>query len=205
MNVSAYSTFGYVELATSKGLRVSHDLSPSSKMESMADAEHNSMHTFGTKPSTSVFRSSSNGDPKRIRKIDKIKQKLVDMLREIGFKLSNSRLPWSTLDAYLRKKRYTIINWPHGVVRDRDKGVSGLSAEDTDRLHDALFVDERRIQFVPCGEESASNNDQVASSSIALSSDRALENNISMMVKQPRFRVTTAAAFIERRQKRRRT
>jgi hypothetical protein len=58
--------------------------------------------------STSVFRSASNGDPKKIRKIDRIKQKLVEMLREsfhhmervfnqlttiytgeIGFKLSN--------------------------------------------------------------------------------------------------------------------
>ncbi|KAF8120856.1 quinon protein alcohol dehydrogenase-like superfamily [Boletus edulis] len=164
------------------------------------------MHAFGTDPSTSVFRSSPNGDPKRIRKIDKIKQKLVEMLREIGFKLSNGRLPWSTLDADLRRKRYMITNWPHGVVRDRDKGVSGLSAEDTDRLHDALFVDERRIQFVLCGEESASNNDQVASSSVALSSDKASGwNNLSMMGKQPRFKVTTAAAFIERPQKRRRT
>ncbi|KAF8426804.1 hypothetical protein L210DRAFT_230366 [Boletus edulis BED1] len=134
--------------------------------------------------------------------LDKTKQKLVEILREIGFKLSNGRLQWSTLDADLWKKRYMIINWLHGVVRDRDKGVSGLSAEDTDRLHDALFVDERRIQFVPCGEESASNNDQVASSSVASNSDRACENKLSMIGKQPRFRAT----FIEhpRPQKRRR-
>ena len=119
------------------------------------------------KSSTSVFRSTPNGDPKKIRKIDKIKQKLVEMLREsfhhmrpmlnrsatlytgeIGFKLSNGRLPWSTLDRDLCRKGYTIVNWPQGVFRDRDKGVSGLSAEDTDKLHDALFVDERRIRFV---------------------------------------------------------
>ena len=71
---------------------------------------------------------------------------------EIGFKLSNGRLPWSTLDGDLRRKGYMIVNWPQGVVRDRDRGISGLSAEDADKLHDALFVDERRIHFVPCGE-----------------------------------------------------
>ena len=71
---------------------------------------------------------------------------------EIGFKLSNGRLPWSTLEGDLQKKGYVVINWPQGVVRDRDKGISGLSAEDTDKLHDALFVDEHRLQFVPRGE-----------------------------------------------------
>jgi hypothetical protein len=124
----------------------------------------------------SVFRSAFNGDPKKIRKIDGIKEKLVEMLREsfhrmkcvlsqsttmctgeIGFKLSNGRLPWSTLDRDLEKRGYMIVNWPQGVFRDRDKGVSGLSAEDADKLHDALFVDERRIRFVPCGEGKFSN------------------------------------------------
>ena len=71
---------------------------------------------------------------------------------EIGFKLSNGRLPWSTLDGDLRRKEYMIVNWPQGVVRDRDRGISGLSAEDADKLHDALFLDERRMHFVPCGE-----------------------------------------------------
>ncbi|KAF8447292.1 hypothetical protein L210DRAFT_3525623 [Boletus edulis BED1] len=234
MNVSAYSTYGYVELATSKGLRVSHDLIPStsrlphgvqnasltlSGMESMMDAEHNSMHAFGTEPSTSVFRSTPNADPKRIHKIDKIKQKLVDMLREIGFKLSNGRLPWSTLEGDLSKKGYTILNWPHGVVRDRDKGISGLSAEDTDRLHDALFVDEQHIQFIPCGEgkimtiydstiqKPASNSDGATSLVVALGTDRPRDSGRSTTGKQQRFKVTTAAAFIEhpRPRKRRRT
>jgi len=45
-----------------------------------------------------------------------------------------------------------IVNWPQGIVRDRDKGVAGLSAEDANKLHDALFVDEQQLQFVPCGE-----------------------------------------------------
>ena len=41
---------------------------------------------------------------------------------------------------------------PHGVFPDGDKGISGLSAEDADKHRDALFVDERRIRFVPCSE-----------------------------------------------------
>ena len=49
-----------------------------------------------------------------------------------------------------------ILNWPQGVVRDRDKGVSGLSAEDTDKLHDALFVDYHQLQFVRRGEGKSS-------------------------------------------------
>ena len=66
-------------------------------------------------------------------------------LGEIGFKLSNGRLPWSTLEGDLRKKGYMIVHWPEGVVRDRDKGVSGLSAEDADKLHDAFFADAHRM------------------------------------------------------------
>ncbi|KAF8447302.1 hypothetical protein L210DRAFT_3627943, partial [Boletus edulis BED1] len=167
-------------------------------MESMMDAEHNSMHAFGTEPSTSVFRSTPNADPKRIHKIDKIKQKLVDMLREIGFKLSNGRLPWSTLEGDLCKKGYTILNWPHGVVRDRDKGISGLSAEDTDRLHDALFVDEQHIQFIPCGEEllnrpsePASSSDGATSLVVALGTDRPRDSGRSTTGKQQRFKLCT--------------
>ena len=110
----------------------------------------------------STLRPASNGDPIKTRKIDKIKQKLVEMLREsfqhlkhvlnqsttmytgeIGFKLSNFRLPWSTLDGDLRRKGYIIVNWPQGVSRDRwPQCGCGLD--------DALFVDD--IRFVPCGE-----------------------------------------------------
>ena len=49
-----------------------------------------------------------------------------------------------------------VLDWPQGVVRDRDKGISGMSAEDTDKLYDALFVDEYRLQFVPRGEGKSS-------------------------------------------------
>lgn len=39
-------------------------------------------HASGIESSTSVPRSASNGDHKKIHKIDKIKKKLVEMLRE---------------------------------------------------------------------------------------------------------------------------
>ena len=108
-------------------------------------------------PSTSILRPASNGDAIKTRKIDKIKQKLVEILREsfqhlkhvlnqsttmytgeIGFKLSNCRLPWSTLDGDLRRKGYIIVNWPQGVSRDRDEGLSGLSADAGLTMHFSL-------------------------------------------------------------------
>ncbi|KAF8447299.1 hypothetical protein L210DRAFT_3501023 [Boletus edulis BED1] len=122
---------------------------------------------------------------------------------EIGFKLSKGRLPWSTLEGDLCKKGYTILNWPHGVVRDRDKGISGLSAEDTDRLHDALFVDEQRIRFIPCGEEPASSSDGATSLVVALGTDRPRDSDHSTTGKQQRFRVTTAATYTEPKKRRR--
>ena len=116
-------------------------------------------------PSTSVFRSTRNGDPKKTRKIDRIKQKLVAMLREtlyrtnhtwltvmhageIGFRVPKGRLPWSTLEGELEKQGYAIHNWPQGVFREKDKGVYSLSAEEAAKLYHALFSDERRLQFV---------------------------------------------------------
>ena len=67
---------------------------------------------------------------------------------EIGFRLPRDRLPWSTLGGDLERKGYTMVNWPQGVVRDKDKGISGLSVEDADKLHDALFRSKHPLQFV---------------------------------------------------------
>ena len=129
---------------------------------------------------------------------------------DIGFELSNGRLPWSTLDGDLRRKGYTIVNWPQGVFRDRDNGISGLSAEDADKLHDGLFVNERRIRFVPCGEgkllstygvtmkgyftppECAYNNDGITSLAVTSSTGGSRGGHRSAPGKQARFRVTTA-------------
>ncbi|KAH0833500.1 hypothetical protein J3R83DRAFT_12625 [Lanmaoa asiatica] len=128
-----------------------------------------------------MVRSTSNRDPKKkTRKIDKIKLKLVAMLRQsffcmmhvctqvsnisagnIGFKLANGRLPWSTLEGDLREKGYMILDWLQGVPRDRDKGISGLSARDTDKLHDALFLEELRLRFIRYGEGKFLSNSTV--------------------------------------------
>ncbi|KAF8553453.1 WD40 repeat-like protein [Imleria badia] len=217
MSANAYSNYSYVkctgnllqlDLATSTGLRVPGDLIPSKSslpvgiqntpwtgLASIANGDCNSMHA-----SQIESHSTSNGDPKKIRKIDEIKKKLVEMLREIGFKLSNGRLPWSTLERDLRKKGYVIANWPHGVDRDRDKGVSGLSAGDADKLHGALFVDDCQIQFVRC-KEYASDNDGVTSLAVASSSSGGPReiNHSSTGRALPRFRVTTAEEYPNKR------
>ncbi|KAF8557934.1 hypothetical protein OG21DRAFT_142893 [Imleria badia] len=122
---------------------------------------------------------------------------------EVGFKLSNGRLPWSTLKGDLQKKGFMIVNWPQGVVCDRDKGISGLSAEDADELHDALFVDEHRLRFVPSSEESTYNNDGVASVAVASGSERPPESDRSAASKQPKFTTAEAYAGHPHRNKRR--
>ncbi|KAF8553719.1 WD40 repeat-like protein [Imleria badia] len=199
-----------LDLATSTGLRVPDDIILSSLpvdvqntlgLASIADVGWNSTHTSRIESSMSVFRCASSGNAKKIRKIDKIKQKLVEMLREIGFKLSNGRLPWSTLEGDLLKRGYMIVNWPQGVDRDRDKGVSGISAEDADKLYDALFVDDDRIQFVRC-EKFASSTDGVTSLAVASGSDGPRESNYSSAGKQlSRFRVTTAEEYPNKRRR----
>ena len=142
---------------------------------------------------------------------------------EIGFRVPKDRLPWSTLEGELEKQGYAIHNWPQGVVRERDKGVYSLSAEEADKLYHALFLDERRFQFarrngdtflrrvsfssnVPIenGKRAVPLPDAVASSR----SDGMHESKHSCMApagKQARFRATTQEAFnVERPHKRRR-
>ena len=66
---------------------------------------------------------------------------------ETGFRVPKDRLPWSTLEGELAKRGYTILHWPQGVFREKDKGVYSLGAEEADKLYRALFVDEQRVQF----------------------------------------------------------
>ncbi|KAF8557918.1 WD40 repeat-like protein [Imleria badia] len=86
-----------LDLATSKGFHVSRDLFPSSlpvcgrnapstAAERIADGDSNAMDASPIEPPTLVSGSNSNGDANEIRKVDKIKYNLVDMLREIVFK-----------------------------------------------------------------------------------------------------------------------
>ncbi|KIJ06147.1 hypothetical protein PAXINDRAFT_20648 [Paxillus involutus ATCC 200175] len=84
------------------------------------------------------FNATPNGDLKKRHKIAKIKEILIDMLREIDFPLHNRYLPWSTLEGDLRKHGFEITNWPSGVPRENDKGISTLSAGHVHKLYLAL-------------------------------------------------------------------
>ena len=118
-----------------------------------------------------------------------------------------------------------IVNWPQGVFRDGDEGVSGLSAEDADKLHGALFVGEGRIRFVPRGEGkflstrcatvgglclisppgSAYNDDRITPLAGASGADGPRESNRWTVGKQGKFIVTTQESYnAERPHKRRR-
>ncbi|KAI9573272.1 WD40-repeat-containing domain protein [Boletus coccyginus] len=196
-----------VDLAASNGLHVPHDLVrsilPLISRTELVESCHNLMHVTDTEPSTSVFRSTSNADPKKTHKIDEIKQKLIAMLREIGFRVPKDRLPWSTLEGELEKRGYTILHWPQGVFREKDKGVYSLGAEDADKLYRALFLDERRVQFVYRDDE---NGQGTVSLPNMAHSDDALESHHACMPltgKPRRFRVTTQEAYsVERPHKR---
>ena len=141
---------------------------------------------------------------------------------QIGFRVPNDRLPWSTVEGELEKQGYAIHNWPQGVFREGDKGVYSLSAEEVDRLYHALFSDERRLQFVRrydgmflrrasfLSDVYAENGERIAPllNVAASHSDGAHRGNGSSMPaagRQPRFRVTTQEMYnAERPHKRRR-
>ncbi|KAI9456487.1 hypothetical protein HD554DRAFT_1847597 [Boletus coccyginus] len=158
------------------------------------------MHITDTEPSTSVFRSTSNVDSKKIRKIDEIKLKLIGMLGEIGFSIPNDRLPWSTLEGELEKRGYTILHWPQGVFRERDKGIYSLGAEEADKLYRALFLDERCVQFVRRDDE---DGEGTVSLPDMAHSDDANRSCMMLTGKQSRFRMMTKESFsVERPPKR---
>ena len=140
---------------------------------------------------------------------------------EIGFRVPKDRLPWSTLEGELQKQGYTILNWPQGVVREKDKGVYSLSAEEADKLYHALFVGERGLQFIPrddgehmsffiVGLLSTQSEPVEGAGSLpdASRSDRAQESHrccMRLVSKQQRFRVMTQEGYNpERAHKRRR-
>lgn len=118
-----------------------------------------------------------------------------------------------------------MINWPEGVVRYRDKGISGLSVEDADKLLDALSRDERQLGFIrlsegeferiyatamkwPFTSECTDLNNGSSSSADGLGENRPCTSGVAAMqtaTRQPRFRtVVTAETFLQRPNKRRR-
>ncbi|KIJ13222.1 hypothetical protein PAXINDRAFT_13972 [Paxillus involutus ATCC 200175] len=84
------------------------------------------------------FNAAPTSNLKKRHKIAKVKEILIDMLREINFPLHNRYLPWSTLEGDLQKHGYEITNWPSGVPRENDKGIHTLSAGHVHKLYLAL-------------------------------------------------------------------
>ncbi|KAI6141200.1 hypothetical protein BKA82DRAFT_329335 [Pisolithus tinctorius] len=70
-------------------------------------------------------------------KIEAIKDKLLDMLRELS--LPYERLPWYTLEKDLEKHGFALVNWPAGVLRKRgNRGIQDLSAVEVNKLYEAV-------------------------------------------------------------------
>ncbi|KAG9312349.1 hypothetical protein JVU11DRAFT_7669 [Chiua virens] len=153
-----------MHLASSRSLHLPLDLilaylpnASGNELANIVQSCQTLMHPAQVEPSTSVFcsLSSNNLNLRKTRKIDKIKKRFISMLREIGFQVPEDRLPWSTLEEKLRERGYTILNWPEGVIRENDKGVYSLSAEDAAKLYRALFSTQPQgqLQFVHCIDE----------------------------------------------------
>ncbi|KAG9308590.1 hypothetical protein JVU11DRAFT_11694 [Chiua virens] len=110
-------------------------------------------------PSTSVFprhQAKSDSSPCFVRVSNCGSQTCLDRslikcihASEVGFQVPEDRLPWFKLEEKLHERGYTILNWP-GVIRENDKGVCSLSAENTAKLYCALFssLPQERLQCV---------------------------------------------------------
>ncbi|KAI9456489.1 hypothetical protein HD554DRAFT_2145206 [Boletus coccyginus] len=153
-----------------------------------------------------LIKSSKNSSPCFVRLLifDHASNRLTIVnAGEIGFRVPKDRLPWSTLEGELEKRGYTILHWPQGVLREKDKGVYSLGAEEADKLYRALFVDVGRVQFVRRDDE---NGEGTVSLPETARSDDAFESHrscVPLTGKQPRFRVMTQESYsVERPQKR---
>ncbi|KAL4072412.1 hypothetical protein V8B97DRAFT_1917194 [Scleroderma yunnanense] len=87
----------------------------------------------------------------KARKINVIKQKLLDMLTGVKYFVANG-LPWSTLEDSLAKHGFEFVNWPEGVPRENgNRGIRDLNAEHADKLYNAIVhLDaQRRLYLRP--------------------------------------------------------
>ncbi|KAI6021091.1 hypothetical protein EDC04DRAFT_2901439 [Pisolithus marmoratus] len=98
--------------------------------------------------------TSSSSKLSKSDKVEKIKDRLLEMLKELG--LPYERLPWYTLEKDLEKNGYALINWPAGVLRKRgNRGIHDLSAVEVNKLYEAITCsDETRLRI--CRSQSAS-------------------------------------------------
>ncbi|KAI6001440.1 hypothetical protein EDD15DRAFT_2232013 [Pisolithus albus] len=84
-------------------------------------------------------------------KVEQIKDKLLEMLREHD--LPYKRLPWYTLDKDLKKHGCALVNWPAGVLRKRgNRGIHDLSAVEVNSLYEAIMSSDesRRLRICRC-------------------------------------------------------
>jgi len=97
-----------------------------------------------------------------------------------------------------------IANWPEGVVRRKDKGVYGLSADEADKLYCALSSDkdEQQLRFVRRGVESM--DDDNAAIPLPTTSGSNTSQDVDRSSMQMKFKVTTAEGYGRHSHKRRR-
>ncbi|KIJ08675.1 hypothetical protein PAXINDRAFT_18196 [Paxillus involutus ATCC 200175] len=144
------------------------------------------------------FNAAPTSDLKKCHKIAKVKEILIDMLREIKFPLHNRYLPWSTLEGDLQKHGYEITNWPSGVRRENDKGIHTLSAGHVHKLYLALTQgrDEDRPRFIRRVDQSTDQNQGTTPVPNGPGSKRRLDiAHNGGKGKRTKFKVTTAEYY----------
>ncbi|KAI6001457.1 hypothetical protein EDD15DRAFT_2232124 [Pisolithus albus] len=106
---------------------------------------------LGNLPDHGIFSSKlSKSD-----KVEKIKDKLLEMLREHN--LPYERLPWYTLEKDLKKHGCTLVNWPVGVLRTcENRTIDDLSAFEVNSLYEAITCpdESRRLRICRCSTTS---------------------------------------------------
>ncbi|KAF8440975.1 hypothetical protein L210DRAFT_948756 [Boletus edulis BED1] len=97
-----------------------------------------------------------------------------------------------------------ILNWPDGVVREKERGMYSLSIEQAGKLRHALTrEDDRRLRFGRSTNEmteSTVNNEGIASESHPCTSSSKRTHRCSgcgRPGKKSKFRVTTAENYAE--------
>ncbi|KAI6027258.1 hypothetical protein EDC04DRAFT_167692 [Pisolithus marmoratus] len=98
--------------------------------------------------------TSSSSKLSKSDKVEEIKDKLLEMLSELG--LPYERLPWYTLEKDLEKNGYAVMNWPIGVLRKRgNRGIHDLSAVEVNKLYEAITRPDETHRLRICRSQSA--------------------------------------------------
>ncbi|KAI5986573.1 hypothetical protein EDC04DRAFT_1540139 [Pisolithus marmoratus] len=98
--------------------------------------------------------TSSSSKLSKSDKVEKIKDRLLEMLKELG--LPYERLPWYTLEKDLEKNGYSLINWPAGVLRKRgNRGIHDLNAVEVNKLYEAITCSDEARRLCICRSQTA--------------------------------------------------